>query len=122
MAHILVIDDDPSIRNILYDILREDGHEVSLAENGNRGIELINQIPFDLVITDLIMPEKEGVETIIEIRNSSPGLSIIAVSGGGRICSQDYLSLAGKLGADMTMSKPFTPGQIKSAVDELLKK
>ena len=122
MAHILVIDDDPSIRNILYDILREDGHEVSLAENGNRGIELINQIPFDLVITDLIMPEKEGVETIIEIKNSSPGLRIIAVSGGGRISSQDYLSLAGKLGADMTMSKPFTPGQIKSAVDELLKK
>jgi len=122
MAHILVIDDDPSIRNILYDILREDGHEVSLAENGNRGIELINKIPFDLVITDLIMPEKEGVETIIEIRNSSPGLRIIAVSGGGRISSQDYLSLAEKLGADMTMSKPFTPGQIKSAVDELLKK
>ncbi|NQV54310.1 MAG: response regulator [Rhodospirillales bacterium] len=117
MANILVIDDEELVRITLELILKDAGHQVAQALNGIGGLEKQHQTPFDLVITDLIMPEKEGIETIRELHKSYPGLPIIAISGGGRIGNQDLLSMADKLGAVATIAKPFTPEDVLSQVD-----
>ena len=91
MAKILVIDDEPSILLMIKKMLEKEGHEVDLALNGRDGMELFENIKPDLVITDIIMPEKEGLETIFELRKKNPGLKIIAISGGGRISPEGYL-------------------------------
>ena len=104
---ILVVDDDDGIRKPLALFLKVCGYEVGTAEEGFAALELFQQQPFDLVILDLIMPEKEGLETMIEMRRLQPDVKIIAISGGGRIEAGDYLKLAEQLGAVATMEKPF---------------
>lgn len=106
MAHILLIDDDESIRSMLTEALEEDGHTVQIAVNGKQGIERYNS-EIDLVITDIIMPEQEGIQTIMQLRKENPDVKIIAMSGGGRTRGDDYLNLAKKLGALHTFAKPL---------------
>lgn len=120
MASVLVVDDEPSIRELLRHILERDGHLVTEAENGRKAVRALRDGGVDLVITDIIMPEQEGMETITEIRRTRPEVKIIAISGGGQRLSMDVLPMAERLGADLTIEKPFKPASIAAAVAELL--
>lgn len=120
MPRILLIDDDEAVRLVLRTSLELMGHEVEVAGNGREGLGKALAEKFDLVITDLIMPEKEGIETIQELRRRRPALKIIAMSGGGRGNAADYLPLAGLLGASRTLAKPFSHEDLARAVQEVL--
>jgi len=120
MKRILIIDDDYHILMMIKKILERAGFEVELALNGNEGLELFKQTPVDLVICDIIMPEKEGLETIREMKRLSPDMKILAMSGGGRASSDIYLNTARAFGAARTMGKPFSQKQMVSTVRELL--
>ena len=120
MKRILVIDDDDTLRGMLRRLFSAAGYEVALAEDGMAGVRVQQIQPFDLVITDLVMPEKEGIEVIMEIRKKYPDTKIIAMSGGGRIHPDQYLELARNLGAQRVFSKPFKASDVLAAVRELL--
>ena len=120
MPKILVIDDDEQVRALLYEILDRAGFEVVEAANGLEGVNAYRRAPTDLIITDLIMPEKEGVETILELRGEFPSVRIVAISGGGRNGAQDYLSIAARLGARRVVAKPFSRQEILDAVQAAL--
>ncbi len=120
MARILIIDDEDELRSMLRRMLEQAGYEVTEAVNGAEGIKLYERDRPDLIITDIIMPEKEGVETIIALRQADPNLPIIAISGGGRLEATDFLTMAKKLGARHTLSKPFRRDQLLEAVCECL--
>lgn len=122
MARILIIDDDRTIRAYLRAILEgEDGHQVYEAQDGNEGIRLYRDSPFDLVITDILMPVKDGVELILEITEGFSGVRIIAMSGGGRGLDADFnLSMAKDFGAVRVLAKPFTPEAARQAVADVL--
>jgi DNA-binding response OmpR family regulator len=122
MARILVIDDEDLILATLNNVLSLAGHEVLTARDGAQGLAMFERQPVDLVVTDIIMPEKEGVETIIELRRRRPNLPIIAISGGGRIKmkSEEILVAAAKLGANEILAKPFEPAALCAAVARLL--
>ena len=120
MQRILVIDDDEQMRALLRDILERAGYEVTEAQHGLEGLKLFRARPADLVVTDLIMPEKEGVKTILELRAEYPEVPIIAVSGGGRNGPRDYLEIAARLGVRRTVAKPFTRQEILAAVQQSL--
>ena len=117
---ILVIDDDELIRDTLRDVLEEAGYRVVEARDGADGVRKYKANPCDLVITDMIMPEKEGVETIMELKRDYPRLAIIAVSGGGRAQRFDFLSLAKEFGADHILRKPFENKELLEAVQTAL--
>jgi DNA-binding response OmpR family regulator len=104
---ILVIDDDHMVRYALSRILQRSGYDVVTASDGKRGMELVREELPDMVITDIIMPEQEGIETIGLLRHQYPQMKIIAISGGGRIRNVDFLEMARSLGADDVISKPF---------------
>jgi YesN/AraC family two-component response regulator len=120
MGKILIIDDEPYILLMLKKMLEKAGHEVDLASNGREGIELFKKEPVDMVITDIIMPDKEGLEIILEMKNAQPELKIIAISGGGRISPESYLECAKHFGAARVFQKPFKQNDILSAVKELM--
>lgn len=120
MAKILIIDDEEQVRSFMRKILQLSGHEVIEASNGKMGLKLYSDNPADLIITDLIMPEKEGIETILEIKGSDPAAKIIAISGGGQVLAEDYLSLAKGLGAFSTISKPFSRAKMMEVVKAAL--
>lgn len=119
MYRILIIDDDMQIRKMLRLTLSAAGFEVSEAQDGKVAMKLMRQAPSELVVTDLIMPEKEGIETIIELKRDFPEVKVIAISGGGRIDPKDYLFLAEKLGAQLTLEKPFSRKEILDAIYKL---
>jgi CheY-like chemotaxis protein len=120
MAKILVFDDEPSILLMIKKMLEKSGHEVDIALNGKEGMTLFEKNKPDLLITDIIMPEKEGLETIFELRRKYPDLKIIAISGGGRIGPDGYLPGAKLLGANAVFTKPLVPKEFLQAVSELL--
>lgn len=121
MARILVIDDDEQVLDMLYESLTREGFDVLKASNGEQGLRIYRQEPVDLIITDILMPEKEGIETIIELRQDFPDVKIIAMSGGGRIGTKDYLHLAKIFGVQRTFTKPVAREQLLDAIKELLK-
>lgn len=120
MAKILVFDDEPSILLMLKKMLERAGHEVEVALNGKEGMALFEKNKPDLLITDIIMPEKEGLETIFELRRKYPDLKIIAISGGGRIGPDGYLPGAKLLGANAAFTKPIIPREFLQTVSDLL--
>jgi CheY-like chemotaxis protein len=120
MVKILVIEDDDSFRSVLVQMLEKAGYEVLSAENGNQAMKYCREINPDLVLTDIIMPDKEGLETIQELLNLCPNLKIIAMSGGGRFGPNSYLPLAAKLGAKRTLQKPFMREELLTAISEVL--
>lgn len=120
MARILVVDDEELARFTIRDILETAGHVVDEAANGNEAIASQVADPFDLIITDIVMPEKEGVETIIELRRDYPDLKIIAISGGGRTKNMDFLKFADEFGADKILAKPFSEEELLERVNECL--
>ena len=117
---ILVIDDEPSALDVLQKILEGEGYEVLVAANGLDGVALFRQQPCDLVITDMVMPVKDGLQTILELRDEAPDLPIIAISGGGVISKERYLTVAGYLDRVITIAKPFTVLEIVTAAARLL--
>jgi CheY-like chemotaxis protein len=120
MTSILVIDDQELVRASIRITLEAAGHEVVEAENGEVGIKLQEEHGFDLVITDILMPVKEGIETIVDLRRDYGDLKIIAISGGSRSKTMDYLKAATNLGADMVLPKPFSNAELLSCVNECL--
>jgi DNA-binding response OmpR family regulator len=119
MARILVIDDERLVRTSIEAVLSVKGHSVTLAADGREGLTQINKSEFDLIITDLVMPEMEGIETILEIRKKSSNLRILAISGGG-LRIGNFLGVAAELGADEVLKKPFTNAELLAAVDRLV--
>lgn len=121
MARILVIDDEAPIRHVLRQALELRGHTVVEAQNGAIGLRLFQTEPADLVITDILMPEVEGLECIMKLRKISPDLRIIAMSGGGLTVHIDVLSLAHPLGACRIFAKPFDLHRMVAAIEEELR-
>jgi len=120
MAAILIVDDDDAYRGIVAQLLARAGHEVTEAADGKAGITCYRAQPFDLVFTDMIMAEMDGLEVIREIRRLNPQARIVAMSGGVAVAPRAYLQLAGHLGADRTLLKPFTAATLLGTVAELL--
>lgn len=106
-ARVLLVDDEPAVLEILRQTLLAEGYEVSVAANGREAVERMKEQLFDLVLTDLIMPEKDGIQTILELRGIDPFVPVIAMSGGTAAGDGDFLPLARQLGAKAVLSKPF---------------
>ncbi|RMH02977.1 MAG: response regulator [Nitrospirae bacterium] len=120
MATILVIEDDDQTRHLIREILEQAHHTVIEAKNGDEGIKRFHRAPTDLIITDILMPEKEGLETIRELRREYPGINIIAISGGTERAHLNILDIARKLGATQTILKPFSMHTLLNAVHAAL--
>ena len=119
MPRVLLIEDDDLLRDVLARSLVAAGHEVVEASNGIEGIDLFRARPADVVVTDLVMPLQEGVETIMQLRKLRRDIPIVAMSGGVPN-SKLYLGIAGRIGAQKILPKPFTPAQLQAAITEAL--
>lgn len=120
MAAIVIVDDDPTIRLIATELLRPDDHVVLEAEDGDEALKIVGSMAVDLVVLDMLMPNKDGLETIIELRRTQPGIRILAISSGGRVGADQLLRTAMMLGADETMVKPLRLESFAATVDRLL--
>jgi DNA-binding response OmpR family regulator len=120
MKQILIIDDEPQIRSMLKMMLEREGFNVIVASDGKEGMKIFEKEPVDLVITDLIMPEKEGIEVIQELRKNNSNLPIIAISGGGKNSPDTYLNIAKLLGANAIFEKPVAKEKLIDAVNKAL--
>lgn len=120
MARILVIDDDDLARFTVERILVAAGYAVVLAENGAAGMRRQRETPFDLVITDILMPERDGIETIRALKADFPQLGVIAISGGGRMGNLDFLQMAEGFGVADTIPKPFSADELLAKVARVL--
>jgi len=120
MARILVIDDDDDVRSVIRRVLQTDGHDVVEAADGKAGMKLFRESPADLVVTDLFMPEQEGLETIRELRRSSKDTKILVVTGSPPGGPFDFRAHATLLGAGATLNKPFTREELLGAVHAIL--
>src|SRR6185437_2681543 len=121
MKKILVIEDNAIVRNTMMRILQAAGYDVVTANDGLEGVALFRQETPDLVISDIIMPQQEGIATIRQILAESPGTKIIAISGGGRIGNTDFLQIARKMGAVDALPKPFDPDDLLGRISTYLK-
>ena len=119
---VLLVDDDPLVRQSLERMLASAGYRVTAAENGRAALAAVQAAtePFDLILTDIIMPGMDGVETIMEIRRRHAGARILAMSGGGRLRSEDLLDMARKLGAAATLNKPFRQHELLAKLRDVL--
>ena len=120
MSRILVIDDDSQIRKLLRRMLAPEGYAVADARNGDEALKIHAREPADVIITDIIMPEKGGIETIRELIKENPDVKIIAISGGGLLGAEDHLALPRRMGVRHTFTKPVEKDKILAAVKELV--
>jgi CheY-like chemotaxis protein len=120
MAHILIIDDDPPMRRMLRQALEREGYGVIEAQDGHEGLQYYRAAPTDLIITDILMPDKEGLETIMELRQDFPRARIIAISGGTKLGRLNFLAMAQKLGAQYTLQKPFSLQEMLEIIRQAL--
>ena len=120
MARVLVIDDDEALRRLIARTLGAAGHEVIEAENGEDGLAQSQSGKPEIVITDILMPKTEGIETINRLKELHPGTKIIAISGGGTSRNLMFLDVARALGVEATLAKPFRPAQLVETVAQLL--
>lgn len=123
MSHtqtILIVDDEPAIRILLERILTASGYQVLTAENGQAAIRIASRQPLDLVVTDLMMPGTDGIETILALRAQNPRTPLIAMSGGCGGGAGSYLPLAGKIGACLTLEKPFSAQTLLDSIRQAL--
>jgi CheY-like chemotaxis protein len=121
MARVLVIDDNPDIRALLREAFELHGYDVEVAHNGRVGLRLMREQAIDVVITDIFMPEQDGIETILELRRDFPDVKIVAMSGGGTTGNLTYLPAAQQLGAVHSVAKPFDCLAMVATVGELLR-
>ena len=120
MSRILIIEDEEQTRRMIVEVLQRAGYEVSEARDGVEGLRRYRESPTDLIITDILMPGKEGLETIMELRRDFPRIKIIAMSGGGRTGNLNFLDIAERLGAQRTLQKPFHLQEVLQCVQALL--
>jgi DNA-binding NtrC family response regulator len=118
---ILIIDDEPSARDLLRRILEPEGYTVVEARDGVEGLRLFQEATFDLVVTDMVMPFKDGLQTILDLRGLVPELPVVAISGGGVVSKERYLTIAGYLDRVITLAKPFAIKALTDAVAKLLR-
>lgn len=119
MPRILVVDDEEQVRRVLRLVLERAGYEVDTAADGNEAVAAFDPSRHDVVITDIVMPEKEGIETIQELRQKSAGVRIIAISGGGRISPEEYLDWAKRFGVHCTFTKPINRDELLNTLAAL---
>lgn len=117
---ILVVDDDEQFRMVLTELLGDEGYEVLVAADGDVALDILKKTAVDLVIMDIFMPNREGIETIVHLQKIYPDIKIIAVSGGGPVAPEIYLSSARMLGALRSLEKPFRREQLLSTIDEVM--
>ena len=123
MARVLVIDDDELFVKLMCHSLKQKGHEISFALDGNQGWKIFNGAEFDVVVCDIVMPEQEGIETIKRMRRLRPDVGIVAISGGLSVSHAtkiDVLDIVQKLGANATLKKPFQLSELTATVDRVL--
>lgn len=120
MAIILIVDDDPTVRLIAGELLRGDEHAIVEAEDGDEALKIVANMAVDLVVLDMLMPNKDGLETIVELRKHTPGIRILAISSGGRMEPGHLLRTAMVFGADECLEKPLRLETFSRAVDRLL--
>jgi DNA-binding response OmpR family regulator len=120
MNSVLVIDDDPVFCTVVEGILENDGYAVTTAGDAQTGISRFGELNPDLVIVDILMPGKEGMATILELREASPEARILAITGGGNFAAGDVLRIAELLGADNSLKKPFAPDALLATVKRCL--
>jgi len=120
MAGVLIVEDDKELREMLKMSLLRSGFTVLEAENGKEAITHFKPSLTDLVVTDLIMPEEDGLKVVIKLRELKPSIKIIAISGGGKVGPGSYLNLAKALGADAIYSKPFSINDLTAKIEQLL--
>ena len=119
MTRILLVEDDPDVREVINSILVSSNYDVVAVEDGAKAVEQFGHSEFDIVVTDIIMPVKDGLETITEIMEINPSAKIIAMSGGGRKGNVDFLETARSLGAAITFSKPFNLRDLLQGIEKL---
>ncbi len=117
MAQVLVIDDDDSVRTTVVRALERAGHEVRSARNGKDALRVLAESRPDLVLTDINMPEMDGIEVIGDLRSRTPSIPVVAMSGGGELPKELLLRTAGALGAVRSLPKPFTVEELLGSVD-----
>lgn len=122
MARVLIIDDDPSILRSVARILEEEGHEVREAGDGKSALELVADGSPDLIVSDMYMPEMDGIELLIRLQTDHPGTPMVAMSGGGHMAKEELLRNASMLGAVAVLEKPFTIEQLLDVVNQALEK
>lgn len=120
MARILLVDDEPLLRETLRIALQGAGHIVTLAQNGAAALSLLAAESFDVIVTDILMPETDGLEMIMRVRKDSGNVRIVAMSGGGRTRNMDMLEFAASFGADAVLAKPFLPKQLIASVADVM--
>lgn len=120
MAVIVIVDDDPTVRLIATELLRQDDHVVLEAEDGGEALKIIGSLAVDLVVLDMLMPNMDGLETIGELRRTHPQIRILAISSGGRVGADQLLRTAMVLGADDTLVKPLRLDTFARSVARLL--
>ncbi|WP_428248293.1 response regulator [Ferrovibrio sp.] len=120
MARILLVDDDPLLRKVLKSVLELHNHHVIALDEGRKALQVFSPEEIDLVITDLVMPEIDGLEFIIRLRKNYASIPILALSGGGRSRNMEVLDQAGAFGANATLQKPFLPEKLLETVRNLL--
>jgi CheY-like chemotaxis protein len=116
MKHVLVVDDDPTIRCYCRQVLENDGYTVTEASNGLEAVEAFPSLRPDVIVMDILMPEKDGVDAILDIRSLSPSIKIIAMSGGGALPAGKYLAITQTLGVHGLLRKPFHLKELLDAV------
>ncbi|MCK5574360.1 MAG: response regulator [Sphingomonadales bacterium] len=120
MPKALLIDDNPSILNLMRDILIDSGMDVYTAKDGEEGSRMLNELEPDILVTDIFMPNRDGLELLREIRNTHKSLKVMVITGNGNDYSADYLQMSKYLGADALMHKPFDLDKFSRSVNELL--
>ena len=116
MARILVVDDEAMLRGVVRKMLERNGHEVSDAADGVLGMEAYRRQPTDIVLTDIVMPNKDGIQLIIELKKEFPTVRLIAMSGGARTSERDFLEVAKHYGVRQVLHKPFSRAELEAAV------
>jgi CheY-like chemotaxis protein len=120
MAAIIIVDDDPTVRAIAVEFLRDGDHAIVEAADGNEALRILKAVPIDLMVLDMLMPQKDGLETLMEVRQLYPDMRILAISSGGSMDANYLLAVARTLGADAVLSKPLTAARFRRMVDDLL--
>jgi len=120
MANILLVEDEPLVSETLSSAMKSKGHTVVTAANGVEGLKRFAERSFDLIVTDIIMPDKEGIEMILEMRRHKPDAKIIAISGGGRTGNVEFLKMAESLGAMATLKKPIRLAEFLTVLNDSL--
>lgn len=122
MSRVLVVDDEESVRDMVMAMIKPDGYDVIEAANGTEACDACKEMPVDLIITDIVMPEKNGIDLIRQVKKEYPDVAVIAISGGGGIEGRyDYLEIAKLVGADNILKKPFEVRELRSAISEAMK-